>query len=133
MSTGMGRQLFLSHSAEDSDLAQFLEETLRASVPGIRVFRTTRVGGIPTGKEWFNVIGSQLLASDSYLILLTPASAAKPWVCFETGAAWFSQRLLVPVLAGGLGPAGVPEPLRLLQLLSLEEHGQAGQAFRDLG
>jgi hypothetical protein len=42
-------------------------------------------------------------------------------------------RVVVPVLGGGLTASGVVEPLRNLQLLSLEEPEQAAQAFRELG
>lgn len=127
------RKLFLSHSAVDIDLAEYLELTVRVSIPSIDVFRTTRVGQIQAGREWFNIIAQELRQADIFLILLTEASVNRPWICFETGAAWFSTRCLVPVLAGDLKPEMVPEPLRSLQVLSLESTEQASQIFRELG
>lgn len=127
------RELFLSHSAADIDLAQYLEDVARQAIPDLDVFRTTRVGGLPTGKNWFNQITKHLRSADCFLVVLTHASMAKPWVCFETGAAWFSGKPLVPVLGSGLSADDVPEPLRLLQLLSLDDPAQASQAFHDLG
>jgi hypothetical protein len=127
------RKLFLSHSAVDVDLAEYLELEARRSIPSIDVFRTTRVGQIKAGKEWFNIIAEELRQADCFIILLTEASMTRPWICFETGAAWFSKRSFVPVIAGDLKANMVPEPLRSLQLLSLESTEQASQVFRELG
>jgi hypothetical protein len=57
----------------------------------------------------------------------------RPWISFETGAAWFSGRPLIPVVAGNLDKSDVVEPLRSLQLLSLESPAEATQAFKELG
>jgi hypothetical protein len=126
-------KLFLSHSAVDIDLAEYLELEARRSIPSIDVFRTTRVGQIQAGSEWFNIIAEQLRQADCFLILLTEASINRPWICFETGAAWFSKRPIVPVLSGEFKAEMVPEPLRSLQLLSLGSSEQASQVFRELG
>jgi hypothetical protein len=127
------RELFLSHSAADIDLAEYLDLSLRSAVPGIEVFRTTRPGKIPTGRDWFNVIAQHLRSADCFLVLLTEASMTRPWISFETGAAWFSERQLVPVLAPGLQASRVPEPLRLLQLASLDDPAAAAQLFAEIG
>ena len=89
------------------------------------VFRTTRLGQIPAGKEWLAVIQQNIRDADAYLVLLTPWSMSRPWINFETGAAWFSERKLVPVVAGDLAKDVVVEPLRSLQLLSLEDPAEA--------
>lgn len=127
------RKLFLSHSAVDKDLAEYLELEVRRSIFSIDVFRTTRVGQIKAGTEWFNFITKQLRQADCFLILLTEGSMSRPWICFETGAAWFGGHCFIPVMAGDLKADMVPEPLRSLQLLSLESTEQASQVFRELG
>lgn len=128
-----GSMIFLSHAAVDVQLAEYVETSFRKASSAIDVFRTSRVGQIPSGFEWFSHIGQQLRAATRYVVLLTPASQGRPWVSFETGAAWMTGRKLVPVLGAGLTSSDVIEPLRNLQLLSLESSEQAAQIFRELG
>jgi len=125
--------LFLSHAAADVDLAEFLDVQLARSPTGLTIFRTSRVGQIPSGRDWFNFVTTSLRDADQYLVLLTPTSHSRPWVLFETGAAWYSKRPVVLALAGGLAAGSVPEPLRNLQVLSLEDEAQAAQIFADVG
>ena len=73
------------------------------------------------------------MSSDRFLILLTPASIARPWIWFETGAIWIRELPFVPAYAGGLRPLDLPEPLKSLQLLSLEKKADSTQAFAELG
>jgi hypothetical protein len=115
------RELFLSHCATDIELAEYLEQSLRDAIPGIEVFRTTRPGGIPSGQDWFKIITEHLRVADCFLVLLTEASVQRPWISFETGAAWFSERPLVPLLAPGVVSSQVPEPIRLLQHIPLDD------------
>lgn len=123
--------LFLSHAAVDVELAAFLEQQLRIGNKDLEVFRTTRVGAIPSGRPWLQHIHEHLQRATHYMVLLTPWSQQRPWIAFETGAAWMSGRRLVPVTAGSLGKGDVVEPLRSLQILNLELPEEAAQAFRD--
>lgn len=125
--------VFLSHAAADAALAEYVEQIIRRDVANIEVFRTTRLGQIPPGKAWFQHITNHLSGASKYVVLLTPASQSRPWVNFETGAAWMTARPLVPVLGGGLRPHEVVEPLKHLQLLSIEDPGQASQILAELG
>src|SRR5688572_2174605 len=125
----VGTELFLSHAAADRDLAEYLELTVRRYIPGIDVFRTTRTGQIRGGREWLAEIRAHLLSADRFLILLTPASKTRPWIWFESGAIWIRDLPFVPALAGGLTPSELPEPLKSLQLLSLESSAEAAQIF----
>lgn len=125
-------KVFISHAALDSELAQLVEQQIHVADKTVDVFRTTRVGQIPAGKEWLAFIQRNLRESEAYLVLLTPWSMARPWIAFETGAAWYSERVLIPVVAGGLEKEAVVEPLGSLQLLSLEDPEEASQVFKDL-
>ena len=126
-------KVFLSHAALDTELAELIERQLTLGNEQMSVFRTTRLGQIPAGKEWLAVIQQNIRDADAYLVLLTPWSMSRPWINYETGAAWFSERKLVPVVAGDLAKDVVVEPLRSLQLLSLEDPAEATQAFVELG
>jgi hypothetical protein len=125
--------LFISHASVDVQVAEFLESQVRRSIAGLEVFRTSRAGQISPGVEWATEVKDRLREAALFLILLTPSSVSRPWVLFETGAAWMARKPLVPVLAGGLRNEGVPEPLNTLQLLSIEDPVQAAEAFRALG
>ena len=128
-----GRKLFISHAAVDRELAALLEETVIITIPGIKVFRASRVGQIKAGREWFDLVTSELRDADQFLVILTEASVGKPWVLFETGAAWYTKRPLMPILAPGFLPQNVHEPLRFLQLLSLGNPSEVAQIFKELG
>ncbi len=125
--------LFLSHAAADAELAEYLEMQLKISIPDLDVFRTTRVGQIPAGKPWLAYIQTHLRNATRFLILLTPASIDRPWVLFELGAAWYSGHRVVPILAGGLRANDLKEPIASMQVLSLDNVGEAQQAFREFG
>jgi hypothetical protein len=125
-------ELFLSHSSADRHLASFIEETLRAAIPGLEVFRTTRVEQIPAGKAWFEVVADHLRSADRVLVLLTPTSVDRPWINFEAGAGWIGNKVVVPAVAG-MSKEEVPEPLRSLQTLSLEQPAEAKHIFEILG
>jgi hypothetical protein len=126
-------KIFISHASVDVGIAEYLETTLRQIMPQVEVFRTTRVGQIPSGTEWLSRIMSELKTADKYLVLLTPWGMSRPWVSFETGAAWMSNRTLVTVFAGEMSKAKVVEPFKFLQLLSIEQKEEAVTAFAELG
>lgn len=122
---------FISHAASDADAGALIQDTI-TDIDDERpeVFLSTRAGDIPGGESWLEEIRERLDKADHVFVLLTPVSAKRWWIWFEAGAAWLrDDKSLIPVLAGGLTPAEVPEPLRLLQLYSLEEPAQAVAAF----
>lgn len=65
-------------------------------------------------------------------MLITPNSAHRAWILFETGAAWYSQKTLVPALVG-MEKEALDEPMRLLQVLALDAADEAGVVFGRLG
>src|SRR5438105_5302091 len=127
------RKVFLSHSSDDRLVAEYLRERLIASISGSEIFLASRPGDIPVGADWLATIKEELSSCDAYLVLLTSTSVGRPWVQFETGAAWMSQRTLVTVVAGELEKRDVPMPLSSFQLLSLSLAVEAAEVFRALG
>jgi|GEM_PF-2560376 len=126
-------KIFISHASVDVGIAEYIEAIIKKNMPAVNVFRTTRIGQIPSGTDWFSRILSELKTSDRYLILLTPWAMSRPWISFETGAAWMSGRPCVAVVAGGMSKSDVVEPLKYLQLLSIENKDEAETAFDQLG
>ena len=126
-------RLFLSHAADDATLANYLADALRRGLTGLNVFVASRAGDIPTGEEWLAKIRAELKRADAYLVLLTPASITRRWLWYETGAAWWSEKRLIPVVAAGLAKSDVPLPLGAHQALWLDEPGEVAQLARDIG
>jgi hypothetical protein len=130
--TAAPRHLFLSHSADDAALAEFVREQLMTALPQLKVFMASLPGQIPVGDDWLQVIKRELRSADSYLVLLTPHSVQRPWIHFETGAAWMSDKPMLTVAAGELAKEDVPLPLSSFHILSLEHELQAIEVFRQL-
>ena len=127
----MEKDLFLSHAAIDKQLAEKL--AIEIETRGTyRVFLAARPGDIAPGREWQSEIKRRLREADAYVVLLTPASTERPWVSFETGAAWMTDRLLLPILAAGLSREEVPDPIKSFQLYSIDDPTELEAVFREL-
>ena len=126
-------RLFLSHATSDRTLAEYLKAELERGVSGLEVFLTVYPGMIPAGADWLAAIKAELERADGYVVLLTPASVTRPWIWFETGAAWMSKRALATVSAGALDRTTLPMPLASFQVLSLEDPREAASVFTQLG
>ncbi|WP_374688859.1 SUMF1/EgtB/PvdO family nonheme iron enzyme [Promineifilum sp.] len=77
------RQVFISHAHEDDAFAHRLAGDLRAE--GWLVWLAP--DSIAPGETWVEAINRGLEASGHYLLVLTPAAAASPWVNTETNVA----------------------------------------------
>lgn len=127
------RRLFLSHAAADERLASLVRDEIVRLQPGITVFLASRPGDIRADEDWLAVIQRQLREADAYVVLLTPQSITRPWVWFETGAAWMSAKPWVLARAAGLMPHDVPLPLSVRQTYSLDAPAGAREVLRPLG
>jgi hypothetical protein len=131
--SGAITKIFLSHAALDGELAERVRAKLTELRPDIGVFVASRPGDIPAEEDWLRVIQRALRVADAYCVLLTPNSIERPWVWFETGAAWMSDKPLVLARAAGLASREVPPPLSTRQTYSLDEPEDAREIFRALG
>src|SRR2546423_4379268 len=94
--------IFLSHAAVDAPIADFVRSTIVGIDRSRDVFVSSKPGQIPADSEWWDVIAQRLRSAEGYVVLLTPNSVARYWVYFEFGAAWMSNRQLIPARAGKL-------------------------------
>jgi hypothetical protein len=112
--------IFISHASVDLALAELLAKHIDECEPQRkRTFLSSRPGDIQADAEWVEVIQKNLRNADAYVILLTIHSVDRPWVSFEAGAAWYSQKTCILVRAG-LAASEIPEPLSFKQVYSLE-------------
>jgi len=127
------KRLFLSHAADDGSLALHIRNVLLQAAPELHIFVASRAGDIPTGKDWLDAIEGELKKADAYLLLLTPSSVGRPWLWYESGAAWMAERPFIPITAAGLAKGNVPYPLGARQVLALDNPADVEQLARDLG
>jgi hypothetical protein len=125
-------RLFISHAAADKELARLVANHLQRALPAAGIFLASRPGDIPAGEPWLEVIRQQLMVADAYVVLLTPTSIRRQWIWFESGAAWFSGRRVVPVVYG-MVKDDVHPPLSAHQTLDLGDEEDRKQIWVEFG
>lgn len=124
--------IFISHASADRRVAESLATLIESSGGGVRTFLSSRPGDIRADAEWLPAVQRALREADAYVILLTPNSVLRPWVSFETGAAWFSDKQCVLLRAGNLTSEEIPMPLLSKQIYSLDSASDARAVFQAL-
>jgi hypothetical protein len=76
---------------------------------------------IRAGELWLDRLRKELDKAKVLIALLSPKSVARPWVNFETGAAWVAGKTIIPVCFGGLLKEELPKPYSDFQAVSLEQ------------
>ena len=125
--------IFISHAVANKDIALFLANTLEAAHEDVTTFLASRAGDIRADKDWLKGIERALQKADSFIILLTPESVLRPWVNFESGAAWYSQRQLIFVRIQALSTDDIPLPISSRQVYALDDKEQLLAVFKALG
>ncbi len=77
------RQVFISHAHEDDSFAHRLAADLRGHGWNVWIAPDS----IAPGETWVDAINRGLEASSYYVLVLTPAASASPWVNTETNVA----------------------------------------------
>jgi TIR domain len=114
--------IFISHMSSDGDLAIALGEMFKeALLDGIDVFNASDRGSLRPGDPWRDEIVKNIRASEIMLVICSPESISRPWINFEAGAGWISDKRVVPCCVGGMKPSSLPAPLGHLQAIDLGE------------
>ena len=125
-------RIFVSHAADDAELAEAVANAIRERLRGVEVFVSSEPGAIRAGEKWLNAVETKLINGTIYLVLLTPQSVTRPWLWFETGSVWFLDRQIIPLCAG-ISSGDVPYPLGARQIYSLENADLIRELFKQLG
>jgi len=125
--------IFISHAVANKKIARSLANTLEAAREDVTTFLASRPGDIRADEDWLGGIERALQEVDTYIILLTPESVLRPWVNFESGAAWFFQRQLVFVRIQALSKDDIPLPINSRQVYALDDKEQLLAVFKTLG
>lgn len=123
--------IFISHATANARLATTLAEALESL--GATAFLSSRAGDIRADEDWLRGIERALQEADAYIVLLTPESTLRPWVNFEAGAAWFSEKQLLFVRVHSLAPEDIPLPISSRQVYALDDGGQLEAVLDALG
>lgn len=131
----MPREIFISLTKQDRKIVEALRDLL-ASLLGetVRLRFSTSMDldeGIGHGEDWFQWIVKRVQECDFALIILTPASAPKPWILWESGAVYGAalasgqggMRKIRP-LVYQLAANQIPSPIEAskVQVLRGEDH-----------
>jgi hypothetical protein len=125
-------QIFISHAVANRNIARTLSEALEAAREDVSTFVASRPGDIRADENWLGGIERALKEADAYIILLTPESVLRPWVNFESGAAWYLQRQLIFVRIQALSIEDIPLPISSRQVYALDDKKQLLAVFNAL-
>jgi hypothetical protein len=116
--------IFISYVHEDHAVAVALTELLRSQ--GLsNIFFTGNEWLLRAGEIWLDRIRTELISAKIVLSLFSPHSMGRPWLHFEAGAAWLTNRVLIPVCIGGLKREELQIPYAGIQGITLIDSSSA--------
>ncbi len=120
--------VFISYSRQDSDFVRRLHEALKAAG------RDSWVDweGIPPTAEWMQEIHEAIEAADTFVAVLSPASASSEICRAEVAYAEAQGKRLVPLVARDVEPARTPDELARLNWLFFRPDDDFDAAFERL-
>jgi TIR domain len=113
--------VFLSHSARDQEIAVFLKKIFERTIPGSDVFVSSDTEDLRPGDEWVAKIRENLRQAKMLLVLASERALSRPWVWYETGAAWSRAIRMVPCCLGRVRKNELSAPFSSYQALNLDE------------
>lgn len=115
-------KVFISHISEEGDVARKLGSALEEDFHGVlEVYVSSEPEHAEVGGVWLSRIERELKEASILLILCSDVSIKRPWINFESGAAWLAGKTLIPVCHLKLTPDRLPLPFRTLQGVTLSE------------
>lgn len=124
--------IFISHAIANSRIAQTLAEALEKAGEDVETFVASRAGDIRADEAWLAGIERALKEADAYIVVLTPESILRPWLNFESGAAWFFNRQLIFVRIQALSTDEIHMPIASKQVYALDDEQQLHAIFQAL-
>ena len=111
--------IFISHIHEEDKLAQELKKGLKKHFGElIDVFLAEE---IPLGTNWFNEIKKSLNKTDVILVLFSYQSLKREWINIEAGYGIMNDKIVIPILSGGLKKKSLPIVYSLYQAVEINK------------
>jgi hypothetical protein len=115
-------QVFISFVHEDQQVAAAVQEYLSSKLSlAEHVFLSSDNWQIFAGETWLDRIKAELTAAKVVVLMLSKRSVGRPWVNFEAGAAWLSNKVVIPACYGNLTKDLLPKPYSGIQALNLRD------------
>jgi hypothetical protein len=128
-------KLFISHRHKDEEIVSALVDVLRSAfmvdTSDIRC-TSVRPYRLPVGERTPDRLKRELKGAQAVIGILTPDTRESSYVLFELGGAWAQNILTCPMLARGASIADIPDPIRDINPLSLEDERDCQQFLDDL-
>ncbi len=127
--------VFISHSSRDESIAERLVTLIRSALNlATDKIRCTSLNGfrLPAGTTTNERLRQEIYDSKAFIALITPNSLESTYVLFELGARWGTQKPMVPLLACGMTPVNLREPLSAINALNCSDAAQLHQFIADL-
>lgn len=128
-------KIFISHRHKDESIAAALVDVIRSAFAidksDIRC-TSVRPYRLPVGERTPDRLRDELRNSQAVIGIVTPDTKDSSYVLFELGGAWAQKILTCPMLARGGSTADLPDPIRDINPLSLEDARDCQQFLDDL-
>ncbi len=125
--------IFLSYIDEEKKIAEVLKEWIEASsLDQIEVFAYSDKESIDLGEEWHEKIIDALNRSNLLIVLSSEFSIERPWVNFESGAAWIKKIPIIPICHTGMSKDSIPDPYRRKLAINLDDKNFGLTLFKSI-
>jgi len=114
-------QVFISFIHEEEPYASCIQTFLQSALGfQVKAFLSADKWTIYAGELWLDRIVRELREAKVVIAMLSPESVKRPWVNFESGAAYIKEDCnLIPVCFNGLPKGELPHPYSSLQAVDL--------------
>lgn len=118
------KKIFISHIGEESEIAKkFKEDILSYTNRGVEIFVSSDEESIYAGDDWEDIVKANIKHCDMMLVIISQKSLNRPWISFETGAAWVKGIKPMPICHGGIDKGLLPKPFSILEAVNADEVG----------
>jgi hypothetical protein len=113
-------RLFMSFVHEDEKVASATQGLLQTELDlREEVFLASDKSQFYAGDLWLQKIKEALSAAEIVILMLSRRSVTRPWVNFEAGGAWLTDKKIIPVCYGYLSKESLPHPYSAIQAVNL--------------
>ena len=112
--------VFISYIHEEVNVASAVQRLIQHKLDKSDVFLSSDQWQVYAGEDWLAKITKELKSAKIVILMLSAKSVARPWVNFEAGGAWLSEKVVIPVCFNGKTRDSLPKPYSGIQALNLQ-------------
>jgi hypothetical protein len=117
--SGKAHRVFVSFVSEDRRVAEAVQQLLESELDlQGQVFLSA---DLVAGDDWLAEIRAALESAELLVVMLSARSLKRPWINFESGAAWILKRQIIPVCFGKLQTTALPQPYSTFHAVRLPD------------